>query len=52
MEAAELAPGAEANIKVVCNVRNEMIRLIAEKKGLWPVDYDQPVYVRTDACLL
>jgi len=28
----------------------EVVKLIAEKKGLWAVNYDQSVYVRTDEC--
>ena len=29
---------------------DEIIEALCEKVGLWPPDYDQPLYIRTDAC--
>mgnify|MGYP004178610025 CR=1 FL=1 len=43
MEAVELAPGAEANIEVVCNVRNEM--------GLWTMSISKDEIVGRSSSL-
>ena len=29
---------------------DKIIRALAEKKGIYPVDYSLPLYIRTDAC--